>query len=136
MAYMVGLAKIFTPFSSSLFRGIDLSVFARHLADSYLVVVKVERHMPRTRTQFRAPLSVSRDSSPPGLSDGFSPTRKCHAAHDTTLVRRWMNGVEPGWVGFRSLATIVVRLSSLFGEHQITPLLVWSACFSIFCPWL
>lgn len=47
---------------------------------------------PRTRTQFRAPLFLS----PPGLSDSFSPTRKCHAAHDTALVRRWMNDVELG----------------------------------------
>lgn len=51
---------------------------------------------PRTRTQFRSLVRLAQFLSPPGLSDSFSPTRKCHAAHDTALVRRWMNGVEPG----------------------------------------
>lgn len=88
-----------------------------------------------TRTQFRTLIRLAQFPSPPGLSDGFSATRKCHAAHDTALVRRWMNGVEPGWGGFETFATVVVCLSSLFGERVIGPLRLF---FDILpeTPWL
>lgn len=127
-----GPAKIFTPLSlktaRSTFFPLDQHLVA---ADGYFIVILVvvldelQRHdairrTERTRTQFRAPLSVAQFLSPFGLSvtapTVFLLTWKCHAAHDTALVRRW---ITPTGLGTPRRGRSAPHLGSLFGERVI-----------------